>query len=62
MGLNSIRVGIIGANVGYGWTPRSHAPAMDVLKSGQNIYTEWPLGANLKEAEELTALAKEKNL
>ena len=104
-----IRVGIIGANVGYGWTPRSHAPAiaempnvefaavctsreetakesadtygvplafsnhkemlekadldvvavvvrvpkhydlaMDVLKSGQNIYTEWPLGANLK--------------
>ncbi|MDC0034982.1 Gfo/Idh/MocA family oxidoreductase [Chloroflexi bacterium] len=123
MGLNSIRVGIIGANIGYGWTPRSHAPAivempgvefaavctsreetakqsadtygvplafsnhkemldkadldvvavvvrvpkhyelaMDVLKSGQNIYTEWPLGANLKEAEELTALAKEKKL
>lgn len=28
MGLNSIRVGIIGANVGYGWTPRSHAPAI----------------------------------
>ena len=23
-----IRVGIIGANVGYGWTPRSHAPAI----------------------------------
>jgi predicted dehydrogenase len=114
-----IRVGIIGANVGYGWTPRSHAPAiaempeiefsavctsreetakesadtygvplafsnhnemldkadldvvavvvrvpkhyalaMDVLKAGKNIYTEWPLGANLKEAEELTSLAK----
>ena len=123
MGGRKIRVGIIGANVGYGWTPRSHAPAiaempeiefsavctsrketakesadaygvplafsnhkemldktdldvvavvvrvpkhydlaMDVLKAGKNIYTEWPLGANLKEAEEMTHLAKEKGL
>ncbi len=27
------------------------------LEAGKHVYTEWPLGANLREAEELTALA-----
>ena len=27
------------------------------LKAGKNVYCEWPLGANLREAEEMTALA-----
>ena len=26
-----LRLGIIGANVGYGWTPRAHAPAIAEL-------------------------------
>jgi predicted dehydrogenase len=115
-----IRLGIIGANVGYGWTPRAHAPAianlpdieltavctaheetaresaekfgakmafhnhmemlekadldvvavvvrvpihhqlaMDVLRAGKHVYTEWPLGANLQEAQEMADLARE---
>ncbi|QDS68666.1 hypothetical protein FKW77_002067 [Venturia effusa] len=31
-----------------------------VLEKGKDAYIEWPLASNLKEAEELTALAKEK--
>jgi predicted dehydrogenase len=30
------------------------------LEAGKDVYVEWPLGASTKEAEELTALAKEK--
>lgn len=118
-----IRLGIIGANVGYGWTPRAHAPAlaelpeielaavctaheetaresaekfnvplaysdhqkmleeadldvvavvvrvpkhheltMDVIRADKHVYTEWPLGANLVEAREMAALARERDL
>ncbi|KAE9967653.1 hypothetical protein EG328_008057 [Venturia inaequalis] len=31
-----------------------------VLEKGKDAFVEWPLAANLKEAEELTAIAKEK--
>ncbi len=114
-----IRLGIIGANVNYGWTPRAHMPAianlpevelaavctaheetakesaakfgaplafhdhremlreveldavavvvrvplhhrltMDALEAGKSVYTEWPLGANLGEAQEMADLAR----
>lgn len=117
-----IRVGIIGANIDYGWGARAHLPAlkalpeyelvgicttrrgtaeetarrfgipliftdyrdlvkqpdidlvavsvraplhhdmvMTALRAGKHVYCEWPLGANLKEAEESAALAREKN-
>ena len=123
MGEKRIRLGIIGANVGYGWTPRAHAPAlaelpgielaavctaheetaresaekfnvplafsdhqkmlkeadldvvavvvrvpkhyeltMDVIRADKHVYTEWPLGANLVEAQEMAGLARERNL
>ena len=109
-----LKVGLIGANVSYGWSPKAHIPAliglpeielaaictqhkqsaeissktfniplafddyrqmieredldmigvsvrvpkhhaitMDVLEAGKHVYTEWPLGANLKEAIEM---------
>ena len=118
MATDRLRLGIIGANVSYGWTPRAHMPAltnmpdfelaavctahettakesaarfgaaaafhdhremlrqaeldvvavvvrvplhhqltMDALEAGKHVYTEWPLGANLQEAEEMAALA-----
>ena len=118
MATDRSRLGIIGANVNYGWTPRAHMPAlsnlpefelaavctahettakesaerfgaalafhhhremlrqadldvvavsvrvplhhqltMDALEAGKHVYTEWPLGANLQEAEEMAALA-----
>jgi predicted dehydrogenase len=114
-----IRVGIIGANVHYGWGSRAHLPAlthlpdyelvgvctahqetaeetakqfgvplafhdhhdmlrhpdidavavvvrvplhyrltMDALQAGKHVYTEWPLGANLREAREMADLAQ----
>ncbi|MDP2950588.1 MAG: Gfo/Idh/MocA family oxidoreductase [Chloroflexota bacterium] len=113
-----IRIGVIGANAEYGWSPRAHMPAllglqdyevaaictthedtsraaarkfnvplafhdhlemlarpdieavsvvvkaplhyrlsMDALNAGKHVYTEWPLGADLKEARELADLA-----
>ena len=30
------------------------------LEKGKDVYVEWPLGANVQEAQELNALAKEK--
>ena len=123
MGEKRIRLGIIGANVGYGWTPRAHAPALaelpgielaavctaheetaresaekfnvplafsdhqkmlkeadldvvavvvrvpkhyemtkDVIRADKHVYTEWPLGANLVEAQEMALLARERKL
>ena len=123
MASTKLRVGIIGANVTYGWAPRAHLPAllalpdyeltavctahpetakasaekfgarlaysdhtemlshpdidvvavsvrvplhhqltMDALNAGKHVYTEWPLGANLQETEELAALARSKGL
>ena len=118
-----IRVGIIGANVDYGWGSRAHLPAilalpefeltavctahpetaaaaqekfgaqfafhdyqemisrpdidvvsvvvrvpyhheisMAALNAGKHVYTEWPLGANLAEAEEMANLARMKGV
>lgn len=36
--------------------------AKPALQAGKNIYVEWPLSATTKDAEELVALAKEKNV
>ena len=115
---NKLRVGVIGANVDYGWAPRTHLPAllalpefelaavctaheetarasaekfgaplafhdhqemvrhpdidvvavvvrvplhhrltMDALEAGKHVFVEWPLGANLQEAQEMADLA-----
>lgn len=123
MANNTIRVGLIGANPNYGWSPRAHIPAlkalpgfelaavctaheetakesaekfgvklafhdhkellsrndidivtisvrvplhyqltMDALEAGKNVFTEWPLGANLSEAKEMASLAKAKGV
>ena len=120
---DKLKIGVIGANVGYGWSPRAHLPAllampdfelaavctaheetaresaakfgaplafhdhlemlaqadldavavsvrvplhhrltMDVLEAGKHVYTEWPLGANLQEAEEMADLARQLGL
>jgi predicted dehydrogenase len=119
MAHDKIRLGIIGANINYGWGSRAHLPAlahmpeyevlalctahpetaqesakqfgvplafhrhedllqhpdidavavvvrvplhygltMDVLRAGKHVYTEWPLGANLREAQEMADLAR----
>ena len=123
MTASTLRVGLIGANADYGWSPRAHIPAilalpdvelaavctaheataresaerfdvplsfhdhhemlargdidavavsvrvpkhypltMDALEAGKHVYTEWPLGANLKEAEEMADLARAKGV
>ena len=122
-GRGKIRVGVIGANVRYGWGMRAHLPAllslpeyeltavctahpdtaeesakqygarlafhdyqqmvthpeidlvsvavkvpmhyamvMAALGAGKHVYCEWPLGANLGEAEEMAALANTKGV
>ena len=38
--------------------PSHHRLTMDVLEAGKHVYTEWPLGANLQEAEEMAELAR----
>ena len=38
--------------------PDHYRPTMDALEAGKHVYTEWPLGANLREAEEMTDLAR----
>ena len=118
-----LRLGMIGANISYGWGPRAHLPAvlalpeielaaictahedtaresvekfgvpmafhnheemlrhadidavavvvrvplhhrltMDALEAGKHVFTEWPLGANLGEAQELADLARKKQV
>ena len=42
--------------------PLHHEIAMDALKAGKHVYTEWPLGATLAEAEEMAGLAQDKGL
>jgi predicted dehydrogenase len=42
--------------------PAHYSITKDVLEGGKHVYCEWPLGANTKEAEELAALARQKNL
>lgn len=36
--------------------------AMPALKAGRNVFVEWPLAATTKQAKEMAALAKQKNL
>lgn len=120
---DKLRVGVIGANVDAGWSPRAHLPAINALpdleltavctaheetarasaekfgarlafhdyeemlrhpdidavsvvtrvpkhfemtkaalEAGKHVYTEWPLGANLREADELANLARAKGV
>ena len=42
--------------------PDHHRLTIDVLEAGKPVFTEWPLGANLQEAEDLSALAAEKGV
>ena len=42
--------------------PAHHALVMGALNAGKHVYCEWPLGANLREAEEMAALAHEKGV
>ena len=112
MAKKKIHLGIIGANVRYGWSMRAHLTAvctahpetaeesakhygarlafhdfnemvshsdidlvsvsvkaplhypmvMAALGAGKDVFCEWPLGANLAEAEEMAALAKSKGV
>ena len=38
--------------------PKHHGLTMDALAAGKHVFTEWPLGADLAEAEEMAALAR----
>ncbi len=38
--------------------PKHYELTKNALEAGKHVYCEWPLGANLKEAEELAALAR----
>ena len=42
--------------------PDHYAAIMSALQAGKDIFVEWPLAANLKDAEEVTQLAKEKGV
>ena len=42
--------------------PLHHEITVAALNAGKAVFTEWPLGANLDQAEELAALAKDKGL
>jgi predicted dehydrogenase len=42
--------------------PAHYSITRDALEGGKHVYCEWPLGANTREAEELAALARKKNL
>ena len=42
--------------------PQHHAMVMAALNAGKHVYCEWPLGANLPEAEEMAGLAQAKGV
>jgi predicted dehydrogenase len=42
--------------------PAHYELTRNAIEAGKHVYCEWPLGANTKEAEELAALAREKNV
>lgn len=42
--------------------PEHYAALKPALEAGKNVYVEWPLAFNLKEAEELAQLAKDKGV
>jgi predicted dehydrogenase len=124
MAISKLRVGLVGANADYGWSPRAHVPAlkalsdsfaltavctahpetaaasaerfevpysfsdhrdllshseidvvvvsvkvpihhsivMDSLQAGKHVYTEWPMAANVTDAEEMATLARNKGV
>ena len=43
-------------------TPEHYRLTKPALEAKKDVFVEWPLGANLKQAEELTALAKSQNV
>jgi predicted dehydrogenase len=42
--------------------PSHYQPTRDALEAGKHVYTEWPLGANLAEGQELAELARAKGV
>jgi len=42
--------------------PAHYALTKNAIEAGKHVFCEWPLGANTKEAEELAALARQKNV
>ena len=42
--------------------PAHYQLTKNALEAGKHVFCEWPLGANTKEAEEVAALARQKNL
>lgn len=42
--------------------PMHHQLTMPALRAKKDVFVEWPLGANLAQAEEMTALAKEQGV
>ena len=42
--------------------PSHYEPTKAAIEAGKHVYTEWPLGRNTAEAEELAALASEKGV
>ena len=42
--------------------PSHYAPTKAAIEAGKHVFTEWPLGQNTAEAEELASLARNKGL
>ena len=42
--------------------PSHYGPTRAAIEAGKHVYTEWPLGRNTAEAEELAALARDKGV
>src|SRR5258705_11775278 len=42
--------------------PAHYQLTKNAIEAGKHVFCEWPLGANTKEAEELAALARQKNV
>src|SRR5215217_6915093 len=42
--------------------PEHYGPTVAAVEAGKHVYTEWPLGRNTAEAEELAALARSKGV
>lgn len=42
--------------------PAHYTLSKNAIEAGKHVFCEWPLGANTKEAEELAALARRKNV
>ena len=42
--------------------PSHYTPTMDALNAGKHVFTEWPLGATLAEAQEMAGLARAKGV